>query len=201
MNRNYTYIIASTPLLNPDFKPGEGNCDKTLEWIASQLDAADLVAMKTVLDGFDGEKLDRNFYERALSGRNDFIRKFFKADLNLRNAKVAYLNRALGRPEDKDIIHFEGLGENTDAQKFDSIFEVNDLLEREKAIDRYLWDKADEITLFQSFTLGKVLAVVVKLKIIGRWLALDPAAGRQMMRELTADMRGTYGKIEFDTKI
>lgn len=187
-------------MLSPDFKPEEGTCRKTLEWIASQLDASDIEKMRIVTDGFKGENLSRDFYLRALSGKDGFIRKFFTADLNLRNAKVEYLNRELGRPAGKDIMQIDGLGEDSDADRINAIFTGRDLLERERSIDRYLWDKADEITLFESFTLGKVLAIVVKLCIIERWLSLDPETGRSMLHKLTDDMRGTYGKIEFDTK-
>lgn len=198
MNGNYTYIIASIPVLSPDFKPREGDCRKSIEWIGSQLSGRDLSGMETVTDGFRQEKLTKEFYAKALKDSNGFIRKFFTADLHLRNAKAAYLNRELGRPESRDTIDMEAAGENPDAEKMASIFTGNDLLGREKAIDSYLWEKADELTQFAPLSLDKVYSTVVKLCIIDRWLSLDQETGREMLRKLTEDMRGGYGdKLEF----
>ena len=203
MSGNYTYIIASLPLLDRDFKPSEGSCAEMVSWIRTQLDSRDAAKLDFVNRGFVPEELTQDFYEAALSDKDAFIRSFFTSDLLLRNAKTAYLNRELGRPEGTDVITFgedsqvKVDGQDVDTAAIDRIFTDSDLLERERAIDDFLWKEADRITLFKYFTLDNVLAVAVKLHIIDRWLSLDDETGRAMLKELIGKIRGTYGKIEF----
>lgn len=200
MNNNYTYIVASLPILGTDYRPADGgDCSGVIEWIKSQLDAKDAARADFVVKGFTPDCLDGQFYLQALKEKNRFIREFFTADLRLRNAKVAYLNSSLGRKEGTDVISIDGLPEDNDAQQVESLFMNPDLLGRERSIDDYLWEKADSIVLFEYFTLDNVLALVAKLCIIQRWMALDEATGRQLLRRLVGDVRGTYGKIEFET--
>lgn len=197
MGGNYTYIIASLPVLSPAWVPSEGSCKTTLEWISSQLDATDRKMMELVMDGFVPAKLDAGFYRTALASRNRFTREYFTADLAVRNAKVNYLNSELGRPAGTDTVD-AGAGEYADQAAVDAIFRTEGLLEREKAIDNYLWAKAEQITLFDYFNMDRLLALTVELCIIERWLALDPETGRRMLASMTEKVRGTYGKIDFD---
>lgn len=203
MNGNYTYIIASLPFPDRDFMPSEGSCTETISWIRTQLDSRDAAKLDFVSRGFVPEELTEDFYRAALSDKNAFIRSFFTSDLLLRNAKTAYLNREFGRAPGTDEIVF---GEDSpvkvesgdvDTAAIDRIFTGTDLLERERAIDDFLWKEADRITLFKHFTLDNVLALAAKLHIIDRWLSLDGETGRAMLKELIGKIRGTYGKIEF----
>lgn len=199
MNNNYTYIVASIPVLSPDFKPEGGSCKAILDWIGSQLGASDRGKLELLVRGFDREKLTEEFYTLALGSRSKFIKGFFAADLNLRNAKVEYLNKALGREEGTDIMTIPSCPATEDKAQIQAIFAQDNLLGREKAIDDYLWSKADSLTIFEYFSLDKILAIAAKLCIIERWLALDEATGREMLRTLVHDVRGSYGNIEFET--
>lgn len=199
MNKNYTYIIASIPALDPSFKPSDGSVKSTVEWIISQLDGKDAEAAAFVTDGFSTDKLDRSFYEKAFNSRVPFIKDYFGADLRLRNAKVRFLNDRLGRPAGTDIIEIDNAPQADDSNRINAIFTGEDLLVRERAIDDFLWATADELTLFKWFKLENVLAIIVKLMIIERWLALDEHKGRELLWRLIINVRGTYGKIEFNT--
>lgn len=199
MNKNYTYIIASTPALDPSFRPSGDSVKSTVEWIVSQLDGKDAAGAALVKDGFCTDKLDREFYERAFKSGIPFIRDYFGADLRLRNAKVRYLNSQLGRPDGTDVMEIEGAPRADDAGRINAVFAEKDLLAREKAIDDFLWETADSLTLFKWFRLENVLAIIVKLLIIERWMALDEEKGRELLRSLVTGVRGTYGKIEFNT--
>ncbi len=57
-------------------------------------------------------------------------------------------------------------------------------LEREQALDRIRWDKADELAGFDPFALSALLAYAVRLHIAQRWAALDADAGREAARQL-----------------
>lgn len=158
-----------------------------------------------VISGFTPSSLTEEFYSKALKSKNKFIREFFRADLKMRNAKVDYLNASLGRPAGTDRIdipmEYDGdqIESGLDEEAINQVFACGDLLERERKTDDFLWKKADEIILFDDFTLSEVLAVVAKLCIIQRWLSLDEQTGRERLRALVHNVRGTYGKIEFET--
>lgn len=193
------------PALRQDYVPSDGSCKSTIEWIRSQMEGEELARTDFVISGFTPSSLTTEFYNKALKDKNLFIREFFKADLMIRNAKVDYLNRALGRATGVDKIDIPEEDTNAqmdngmDSEAVREVFACDNLLERERMIDDFLWKKADQITLFDDFSLSGVLAVVAKLCIIQRWLSLDEKTGRQMLRTLVSNVRGTYGNIEFET--
>ena len=188
---NYEYIIASLPV------PGQENpaAEAILDFIRSQLSGQDRELLDMLLDGFDGEKLDRDFYRRALKCRNPFIRGFLGYDLRLRNTKAEYLNTALERPEGTDVIHMaEEGGEEAEFEQKPEVLALlrqDDILARERALDALLWDKADELTRMHLFDLDVILAFTAKLKITDRWNKLDPETGRELFRSLVQEIRNS----------
>lgn len=197
---NYEYIIASLPVLSPEYRYSEGSGFASLtEEIRSQLDGSDRDALSLLLRGFDGNALDTDFYATALSQRNPFLREYFRFDLNLRNAKVRWLNKSLGRPEGTDLITgFEQDGEETDPEGVGTVLALTDLLGRERGLDQLYWDKADALTTFHYFDLDAVLAFVAKLHIVDRWLVLDEESGRAMFRRLVEEVRGTFTGVAYN---
>ena len=188
---NYEYIIASLPV------PGQENpaAEAILDFIRSQLSGQDRELLDMLLDGFDGEKLDRDFYRRALKSRNPFIRGFLGYDLRLRNTKAEYLNTALERPEGTDVILMaEEGGEEAEFEQKPEVLALlrqDDILARERALDALLWDKADELTRMHLFDLDVILAFTAKLKITDRWNKLDPETGRELFRSLVQEIRNS----------
>ena len=192
---NYEYIISSLPALAPDWKPGESSFDQTVEWIKSQLGPSDKKTVDRLLSGFKEENLDRDFYVSALNDGNRFIREYFGFDLNFRNAKARFLNKAFGMPENKDTID-AGTGEFEEAQKMDAVLAMRDLLKRERSLDSLVWDKIGELTLFSYFDLDSVLGYIAKLHIIDRWTSLDVETGREMFFNLIDEVRGTFKGVK-----
>ena len=210
---NFEYIIASLPFLTADYRyaDGKGFGDVVAE-IRDNLSERDAAEMDFLLQGFEGDTLDADFYAAALSRGNRFIREYFRFDLNLRNAKVRFLNRSLGRAPEQDLMTGEGTdddqdldidgyrfrgGEFDEALKVDAILEGSDLLTREKALDDLVWEKVDELSTFHYFDLTAVLAYLAKLHIVDRWLALDEAAGRERFRKLVSEVRGTFKGVHY----
>lgn len=206
---NYVYIIAGLPDFTPDWRQGGQSLDGYLDQVAELLSAKDNETVRFVTDGFDKDKIGLEFYRQALSHRNGFIRDFFEFDLNVRNRKVMYLNQALGRDLDRDILSLRdpeaeetGLEpeapEFKEAEKLQSILEGNDILSRERGIDDLYWDKIDELTLFDYLSFDKILAIIAKMMIIRRWLILDEETGRQMFKKLVDEVRGTFKGVEYN---
>lgn len=229
---NYEYIIASLPDLTlqasgpSDHRQSQGlqgqasgpsdhrqdqgpDVDAIIEEIREQLSPEDIAELQTLLDGFESGKLTPEFYAGALASRQDFIREYFRFDLNVRNTKVAYLNEAIGRPEGTDIMYPCGSGwqaapgtvtEKPDGCTYEpgdydgepevsAVLNGSDILERERGLDNIMWAKVEELTNLHIFDLDIILGFVVRLKIIDRWLKLDPETGRELFGRLVAEIR------------
>ena len=206
---NYNYIIAGLPDFTPDWRQGDKSLEDYLAQVKELLSEKDRETLKLIEDGFNKEKIGLEFYKEALANRSSFIQDFFQFDLNVRNAKVRYLNQALGRDPQKDVLSLadpdaEENGIETEEPEFkeaarlQAILEGKDILARERGIDDLYWDKIDEITLFDYLNFSKILGMVVKMMIIRRWLLLDEEAGRAMFKRLVDEVRGTFKGVEYN---
>lgn len=190
---NYEYIIASLPV--PDESAGKLDAESVLADIKSLCSETDNRLIDLLLDSFDPDKLDAAFYERALSSHNAFIREYLRYDLRVRNVKVEYINRSLGRQEGIDVMPEPGDGDFDGKAEVDDVLEQSDILARERGLDKLMWNKADELVLMHVFDLDVILAFVAKIKITDRWNKLDPQTGRELFRRLVDEIRKTrqYG--------
>jgi len=214
---NYEYIISSLPFLTTDYSYDEGkDFDYVISEIRRDLSDKDAQALDFLLEGFRPDSLGPDFYARALRHPEKFLREYFRFDLNLRNAKVRFLNQELGRDPDMDVVSGKGddmedmdldidlyrfcPGEFEEAAKVDSVLARTDLLSREKGLDDITWEKVDSLGLFHYFDLTSVLSYVAKLHIVDRWLSLDEEAGRELFRKLVQEVRGTFKGVDFKDK-
>lgn len=208
---NYIYIIAGLPDFTPDWKQGDKSLDEILNQVRELLSEKDNEVLDFIEKGFDKDQIGLEFYKEALAHRIGFIREFFRFDFDVRNQKVRYLNNALGRAPEKDVLKLtdpeaeeNGLEpeepEFKESAKLQTILEKNDILSRERGIDDLYWDKIDELTLFDYLNFDKVLGIVVKMMIIRRWLVLDEETGRAMFKKLVDEVRGTFKGVEYNEK-
>ncbi len=199
--KNYEYIIAGLPLLSPGGTRSDApDADEIVAEIRSQCSKKDNALIDFLLEGYQ-DTLGRDYYLKALSHSDRFIREYFAFDLALRNAKVRYINRALGRDPMQDVVLMD-LGEDAELPEpdleMDAVFEADDLIRREKQIDDFVWEKVDTLTLKELFTMDRILAFIVKLRIVDRWLKLDEQTGRERFRKLVDEIRGTFQGVEFE---
>lgn len=195
---NYEYIISSLPAISLDWKFGEGASFETyVDWIKSQLSEADIKVVDRLLDGYKDENLTREFYEAALKDGNRFLKEYYTFDLNVRNGKARFLNKAFERPLDQDTIKLE-TGEFPEGPKLEEALNAPDLLSRERGLDSLMWDKINEITTFDYFDLEAILGFIARLHIIGRWFALDEKTGREMFIRLVNEVRGTFKGVKYE---
>ncbi len=213
---NYEYIIASLPFLTVDYKYADGTgFEAVLEEIRRDLSEKDSALVDFLLRGFDGKELMPDFYAEALKQKNRFLREYFRFDLNLRNAKVRYLNRQLGRDADLDVMTGMGTDEDTDLDidlrrfsggefeeepKVAFVLGQEDLLTRERGLDDILWAKIDALTTFHYFDITAVLGYIAKLHIVDRWLSLDEEAGRELFHKLVKEVKGTFKGVHYEEK-
>ena len=178
---NYEYIIAGLPLLQQDGRENP-DTEAILSEIREQLGSKDILLLDLLLDSYDPLKLNADLYRKAAASHNRFIRNFFEMDLGVRNAKVEYLNRTL----EKEATEFEQKAE------VDAILDGGDILARERGLDDFYWKAVDTLTVMDVFDLDVILAFVVKLKLVERWLRLDEATGRELFRKLVKEIKENY---------
>ena len=213
---NYEYIISSLPWLTVDFKYADGQgFGQVIDEIKDNLGEKDCAVLDFLLKGFQPDQLNPDFYAQALGHPVKFIREYFRFDLNLRNAKVRFLNQELGRDAELDVVTGKGgpddedldidlyrfkAGEFEEAAKVEIALASGDLLSREKELDDICWAKISALETFHYFDITAVLAYVAKLCIVNRWLALDEKTGRELFHQLVREVRGTFKGVEFQDK-
>ena len=195
---NYEYLIAGLPVLSSDDN-GENlpSVSVLIDEIRGLCSEKDNVLIDTLLKGYEEENYTPEFYGSMLKHPNTFLREFFRFDLNMRNAKVRYLNESLGRPYDKDIFLYD----DKEFEESDDVHRIRygpNLVSREKGLDELMWKKIDELNTFDYFNISALLGYIAKLKIVDRWLKLNEATGREMFRKLVDEIRGTFKGVEFN---
>lgn len=206
--RNYEYIVASLPDITTGWKFGEKGPQDYIDEIVSLCSQKDRELIDFLMSGYLDENLNGEFYAKALIHDDAFIREYFRFDLNVRNAKVKYLNKALERQADKDVLTFSEDApqavldavedEFEEAADLETILNTGDILSRERGIDDLMWEKIDSLTTFNYFDIDAILGFITKLNIVARWYRLDEQTGREMFKRLVDEVRGTFKGVEYN---
>ncbi len=207
---NYIYIRAGLPDFKPDWLEGTRSLDEYMKDVRSLLSEKDNKVIDLICTGFDKDSISLEFYKETQKHPIKFIRDFFLFDFNVRNTKVRYINAALDREADKDVLSLFEYSEDRidepeeveyeEEEKLKSILEGKDILARERGIDELYWEKIDELTLFNYLDFTSILGLVVKMQIIMRWIKLDEETGREMFRRLVDEVRGTFTGVDYKEK-
>jgi hypothetical protein len=153
------------------------------------------------------KELTRGYFNFLKVHGNDFLKQYAEHEMTLRNVMTALNGR-------KFELHFEndlmGEGEIIEALKkskardfglnFDienlemylQAYEMSDILEREMKLDTIRWQFLDDATVFNYFTIEKVLVFMMKIFIIERWLKLDAGRGSHFLSALIDDLQKSY---------
>jgi hypothetical protein len=131
-----------------------------------------------------------------------WLREWARFDRNLRNVIAAHTSRTKGRPVADSLLTTEGdeialsIGKSSAAdfnlrgeldyidRLLTSLGDETNVVEKERSIDMIRWEKADSLAEGDAFGAPTLLSYLVKVAIIGRWAALDPAVGREMYDRL-----------------
>ncbi|MDR1524161.1 MAG: DUF2764 domain-containing protein [Tannerella sp.] len=156
------------------------------------------------------DKLSSLYYSEAMKCRNKFMSSWFEMNLNINNVMTAVNCRNHGFDREDYII-----GNNETAEQlrtsnardfnignaFDCLTEVmqiseeKDLRLRERCIDVLRWNWLEEHTLFRFFDIESVIAYLLRLEMIERWLTLDQASGEKTFRKLVHAMKSESSEI------
>lgn len=204
-------------LLDTYFEKGEVNSEEiprelsAKPYIQSFLEWAEEKEPQTMKLKFEN-KLHALYYNYVLSATsNSFLHNWFKLELDVNNILAALNCEKFLYPIPKHLIktEFNKTSHSLLSKKqfkyelFEDIVPVakqvfaaaeakTSVVDREKEIDKILWDYVEEETTYNYFTIEKILAHIIKLHIVERWSALNETEGKAFLQKLIAGIKQSY---------
>ena len=191
---NYVYIVASLPEIAVSYEGAPFDYAAVKEQIVELLSEKDQQLVSLFEEGFDENTLGAEFYKKAAESKNRFIREYFDFDARLRNMKVAYLAKRLGKDGDAYFVDMPE-ADFEEYQQIKDILENADFVLREQKMDELKWEKASDIARMDYFNMNAILAFLAKAKTVQRWAELDKEKGEEMFRKLVKEVRGTFAGV------
>ncbi len=185
---NYVYIVAGLPELTSGFENTGFDYAAVKEGIMELLSEKDQQLVELMEEGFDENTLGAEFYAKAAESKNRFIREYFDFDGRLRNLKVQYLAKRLGKQGDSYLVELPEADFEEEKQILEILADA-DFVQREQKMDELKWEKASDIARLDYFNMNAILAFMVKAKTVQRWAELDPVKGQEMFRKLVEEIR------------
>ena len=151
--------------------------------------------------------LEEYYFRFLLDISNEFVREWFRFQLNLNNITTALSCRKHDIPVEDQLIgdnevvqsirrsNARDFGLSQDFPELEQIlaaWEQENMLEREKALDTIRWNWINEHTFFHYFTVERVIGYLLQLEMVERWMILDPIKGEKMFRELLRKMEASF---------
>ena len=185
---NYVYIVAGLPELTLGFENTGFDYSAVKESIMELLSEKDQQLVELMEEGFDENTLGADFYAKAAESKNRFIREYFDFDGRLRNLKVQYLAKRLGKQGDNYLVELPEADFEEEKLIMDILADA-DFVQREQKMDELKWEKASDIARLDYFNMNAILAFMVKAKTVQRWAELDPAKGQEMFKKLVNEIK------------
>lgn len=150
--------------------------------------------------------LTTEYFDYVLQVKNKFIQNWYTFEQNITNILAGLNCRKFELDPEEELIgdNFiteaiksstaKDFGLEVDFEEISQIINLADkdsLLAREKGIDQFKWEKLNELTLFDYFSIEVVLAYTLKLKMIYRWMSLDEKTGKQMFDKLIQELKSS----------
>ena len=196
---NYVYIVAGLPELTATYESGSFDYAGVKESIMELLSEKDQQLVELMEEGFNEESLGAEFYDKAAQSKNRFIREYFDFDGRLRNMKVQYLAKRLGKDGNAFLVDLPE-ADFEEGKQIEEILADADFVKREQKMDELKWEKASDIARMDYFNMNVILAFLVKAKTVQRWAELDTAKGEEMFRKLVKEIRGTNADLDLSLK-
>ena len=195
----YEYLLAGLP----ELKAGS-DAPISLEKLEELLDECLVPSDKAMLDLLRAP-MDEHTLEQGLQSPNRFVRAWFGFNQDMNNVLVAQICRKHGFDPKQQIVgqgevaeHLRthttqkdfGLGEVMDEyQEILALAQIENLMDREKAIDAIRFEWLQSRTEFDYFSAEMVFAYYLEAVMLHRWSILTVEEGEKIFRELVADMK------------
>lgn len=154
-------------------------------------------------DSFEHALFDA-YYRELASSKCKFLRAWGEFDRNLRNIAAAVAAREAGRVVADvtvgggDVVEqlkrssAADFGLRGELQYIDAVIaavsDERNIVEKERKIDAIRWAEAEEIAVFDFFTIDYILSYLIKVNIVARWAMLSPEVGREMLNRLIKEL-------------
>ena len=144
-------------------------------------------------------ELSERYWNYMLSQKQKLVRKYAEFSLNIKNLITALNCRKYHLDIEKEVIgdsYFTRQLKTSRAKDFElsddypyvdtvlSLFERDNIAEREYRIDMLYWEFLDEMTGNKYFTFDNVIEFTLKLMILERWSKMTTEQGKAIFREL-----------------
>lgn len=151
--------------------------------------------------------LTEKYFDYLSSLSNKFLRDWFEFEMNLINLNTALLHRKYHLPLDGQIVGNNEVSQQiltSQSKDYElgnlikgldtliSMYENSSVLDREMLLDQMRWDYLAEKTLFEYFTIEKVLSFIIMFKIAVRWNSLESVQGEKFLKELIDGLTSKY---------
>lgn len=195
----YEYLLAGLP----ELKAGADtpiSLEKLEELLDEQLSESDKKLLDLLRKPIDAETL-----ESGLQARNRFIRAWFAFNQDMNNVLVAQICRKHGFDVKQQIVGEGEVAEQLrthttqkdfglnelpgDYQAILALAQIEDLMQREKAMDAIRFEWLHDRTEFDFFSAEMVFAYYLEAVMLHRWSILTVEEGEKVFRELVADMK------------
>ncbi len=153
------------------------------------------------------KKLLEAVYAHCEGLGNKFIKKWFGFNRDLQNIliaingrhhKVEYAKYLMGEGELVEKLargHGSDFGLGRESWLFDELMKVweqNNILYRERGYDIIRWKWIEDQNFFNYFNIDRILGYYSQLRILDRWLSLDPALGKEVFHDTMEDLAKSY---------
>ncbi len=192
---NYVYIVAGLPELTSGFENTGFDYAVVKESIVELLSEKDQQLVELMEEGFDENTLGADFYAKAAESKNRFIREYFDFDGRLRNMKVNYLAKRLGKNGEDFMVELPEADFDEEKQIQDILADA-DFVQHKQKMDELKGDTASDIARMDYFNMNAILAFLVKAKTVQRWAELDAEKGQEMFQKLVKEIRGTSADLD-----
>ncbi len=152
-------------------------------------------------------KLLELYYPYILTTNNAFLKEWFTWNLHLKNILTGlncrkynleieeqllldnFVSQAVAKSNARDF----GLDVDfPDVIDLVNLFEKDNILQLERGIDKIRWERLEEYTLFEYFTIEVILAYTIKLDIIFRWIQLDEETGKRLFAKFVGELKSSF---------
>ena len=195
----YEYLLAGLP----ELKAGSDapiSLEKLEELFDELLSASDKALLDLLRAPMNEETL-----EQGLKAKNRFIRDWFGFNQDMNNVLVAQICRKHGFDVKTQIVgdgevaeqlrsHSSqkdfGLNEMPgDYQTILALAQIDDLMQREKAMDAIRFEWLQDCTEFDFFSSEMVFAYYLEALMLHRWSILTVEQGEKIFRDMVSEMK------------
>lgn len=182
---NYYYFAASLPTLSLDERPPFSS-ERFHDLCRSHLSGNDLQALDELTAAGD-VPADADSPRPA----HAYVTAWREHETQVRNAVA----RARGARHKRDATPFlrESAGFDLSIERaVADAFARPTPLAREQALDRFRWNRAEELAGYSPFSCAAILAYAIKFRLSERWAAMSAEQGRQVAETIVS--RGPQGE-------